>query len=193
MSLKAVSFFNILEFMQTFLNHLLIIKSVSNAWIFNDGSIIMILKTLTAWKVSKYGVFSGPYFPEFGLSTERHGVYLRIQSECGKIRTRKTSKFGHSSRSVWQSHDAFARVKLTWGEKGVRCGFPNDFREKKNVKVELIISIRNLFPHFYFVFSLAIIIMFTAQKWSFALRISSVNVTKSARICGFHRIYRRNP
>ena len=22
----------------------------------------------TAWKVSKYGVFSGPYFPAFGLS-----------------------------------------------------------------------------------------------------------------------------
>ena len=93
MSLKAVSFFNILEFMQTFLNHLLIIKSVSNAWIFNDGSIIMILKTLTAWKVSKYGVFSSPYFPEFGLNTERHGVSLRIQSECGKIRTRKNSVF----------------------------------------------------------------------------------------------------
>ena len=26
---------------------------------------------LTAWKVSKYGVFSGPYFPAFWLNTER--------------------------------------------------------------------------------------------------------------------------
>ena len=34
--------------------------------------------------------FSGPYFPAFGLHTERFGVYLSIQSECGKIRTRKT-------------------------------------------------------------------------------------------------------
>ena len=85
------------------------------------------------------------------------------------------------------------KSKTNLGEKGVRCGFPNDFKEKKNVKVELIISIRNLFPHLYLVFSLAIIIMFTAQKWSFGLRISSVNVTKSARICGFRRIYRRNP
>ena len=25
---------------------------------------------VTAWKVSKYGVFSGPYFPAFGLNTE---------------------------------------------------------------------------------------------------------------------------
>ena len=24
----------------------------------------------TAWKVSKYGVISGPYFPAFGLNTE---------------------------------------------------------------------------------------------------------------------------
>ena len=27
-------------------------------------------KVHTAWKVFKYGVFSGPYFPIFGLSTE---------------------------------------------------------------------------------------------------------------------------
>ena len=26
--------------------------------------------TTTAWKVSKYGVISGPYFPVFGLNTE---------------------------------------------------------------------------------------------------------------------------
>ena len=33
-------------------------------------------KTITAWKVSKYGVFPGPYFPTFGLNTERYGVYF---------------------------------------------------------------------------------------------------------------------
>ena len=27
----------------------------------------------TAWKASKYGVISGPYFPAFGLNTEKHG------------------------------------------------------------------------------------------------------------------------
>ena len=27
-------------------------------------------EVVTAWKVSKYGVFSGPYFPAFGLNTE---------------------------------------------------------------------------------------------------------------------------
>ena len=33
---------------------------------------------------------SGPCFTAFGLNTERYGVSLRIQSECGKIRNRKT-------------------------------------------------------------------------------------------------------
>ena len=54
----------------------------------------------TAWKVSKYGAFSGPYFPAFGLNTDRYGVSLRIQSECGKTRTRKNTVFGHFLRSV---------------------------------------------------------------------------------------------
>ena len=43
----------------------------------------------TAWKVSKYGGFSGSYFPTFGLNTA-----IRIQSECGKIWIRKNSVFG---------------------------------------------------------------------------------------------------
>ena len=28
----------------------------------------------TAWKVFKYGVISGPYFPAFGLNTKRYGA-----------------------------------------------------------------------------------------------------------------------
>ena len=27
----------------------------------------------TAWKLCKYGVFSGPYFPIFGLNTGKYG------------------------------------------------------------------------------------------------------------------------
>ena len=34
--------------------------------------------------------YTGPCFPAFGLNTERYEVLLRIQSECGKIRTRTT-------------------------------------------------------------------------------------------------------
>ena len=61
----------------------------------------MIMMLITAWKVSKDGVFSGSYFPTFELNTERYSVTLRIQSECGKTRTRKNSVFAHFSRSGW--------------------------------------------------------------------------------------------
>ena len=54
----------------------------------------------TAWKMSKYGVISGPYFPVFRLNTEICFVNLRIQSEYRKIRTRNNSVFGHFSRCV---------------------------------------------------------------------------------------------
>ena len=36
------------------------------------------LGTSTKWKVSKYEVISGSYFPVFGLNTEIFGVNLRI-------------------------------------------------------------------------------------------------------------------
>ena len=48
---------------------------------------LVLPKRYTAWKVSKYGFFSGPYFATFALNTERYSVSLRIQSKCGKIRT----------------------------------------------------------------------------------------------------------
>ena len=50
------------------------------------------------WKVSKHGVFSGPYFPAFGLNTEKYFVSLLIQSKCGKMRTRNNSVLGHFLR-----------------------------------------------------------------------------------------------
>ena len=34
--------------------------------------------------------YSGPYFPTFGLNTERYSLSLRIQSKCGKTRSRIT-------------------------------------------------------------------------------------------------------
>ena len=57
-------------------------------------------ESYTAWKVSKHGIFSGPYFLTFGLNTERYEISLRIQSECRNIRTRKNSVFGHFWHSV---------------------------------------------------------------------------------------------
>ena len=67
----------------------------------------------TAWKVSKYGVISGPYFPAFGLNTERYEVSLCIQSECGKIRTRNNSVFRHF-------HAVYMLRRLRWATSFVR-------------------------------------------------------------------------
>ena len=55
---------------------------------------------MAPWKVSKYGVISGPYFPAFELNTERY-------SECGEIQTRNNSGFGHFSRSAWHHENNF--------------------------------------------------------------------------------------
>ena len=53
-----------------------------------------------AWELSKYRVISGPYFPAFGLHTERYEVYLRLQSKWGKMRIRNNSVFGHFLQNV---------------------------------------------------------------------------------------------
>ena len=56
-------------------------------------SIILLLKNNLAThcvKSVRIRSYSGPYFPASGLNTERFGVSLRIRSECGKIRTRRT-------------------------------------------------------------------------------------------------------
>ena len=48
-----------------------------------------VVKSYTAWEVSKYGAISTPYFPVFGLNTETYAVNLRIQSKYRKIRNQK--------------------------------------------------------------------------------------------------------
>ena len=45
---------------------------------------------LTLRESVRFRKFSGPYFLAVGLNTEIYGISLRIQPECGKIRTRKT-------------------------------------------------------------------------------------------------------
>ena len=48
--------------------------------------------------------FCGPLFPAFGLNTERCSASVLILSECGKIRTRKTSNTDnfHAVYSCWK-------------------------------------------------------------------------------------------
>ena len=73
--------------------------NVMKKYVFKDKTLYF---PFTARKVSKYGVFSGPYFPVFGLNTEFYQLNLRIHSEYGKIGTRKNSVFGYLSPSDCQ-------------------------------------------------------------------------------------------
>ena len=59
--------------------------------------------------------YSGPYFSAFGLPKEKYGLFLRIQSECWKIRTRTTP-----------NTDPFHAVKC----KVINLAFPNMFPNK---------------------------------------------------------------
>ena len=83
----------------------------------------------TTWKMSTYGVFPGPYFSVLGLNTERYSVSLRIQSECGKIQTRKNSIFEQFSRSaesteyrktLWKN-SVFGHFSHSHWNKGNQC------------------------------------------------------------------------
>ena len=76
--------------------------------------------------------YSGPYFPAFGLNTERYGVYLRIQSKCGKMRTRLTPNT-HSFYTVWHlTFSPYARDTYTkeiyWGKRWISIVPPNYLR-----------------------------------------------------------------
>ena len=74
---------------------------------FQDCRIKVVLKkyldTIHGVRNVRIQSFSGQYFPALGPNAEREGVSLRIQSKCGKIRTRKppkTSKYFSRSGNV---------------------------------------------------------------------------------------------
>ena len=61
-------------------------------------------------ELSKYGVFSGPYFPAFGLNTERYSVSLSIWSACVKIRTSKKLR----TWTIFTQYPPFPRTFFEW-------------------------------------------------------------------------------
>ena len=62
---------------------------------------------------------SGPHFATFGLTTEIYSVSLRIQSECGKIRTRI-----NSNTDTFHTVDFFFRIS----QKYVRVNLKRDLQ-----------------------------------------------------------------
>ena len=53
------------------------------------------MKSVRIWS------YSGPYFPAFGLNTERYGVSFRIQSKCEKIRTLYAVQFSFTDHIAY--------------------------------------------------------------------------------------------
>ena len=61
---------------------------------------------------------SGPYFPVFGLNTERYYVSPRMQSEYRKIWTRNSSVFGYLLKVVIESLEKKIYSELTTETQG---------------------------------------------------------------------------
>ena len=89
-------------------------------------------------KVFKYGIFSGPYFPAFGLNTKRYFVSLRIQSECKIIRTRKNSVFRHISYSVPPMHIFYFNRLMERKPSGLLVCFKKKRRTCGPMKVQQV-------------------------------------------------------
>ena len=64
----------------------LLLGVVKQSW-----NVIDIGSSIYCMKLVRISSCSGPYFPAFELNIDRYSVSIRIQSECGKIRTRKSS------------------------------------------------------------------------------------------------------
>ena len=63
---------------------------------------LIVCMKCTAWKVSKYGVISGPYFPVFGLNTEIYEI---------SVFNPNTGKYGPEINSYWDSFHAVVGAK----------------------------------------------------------------------------------
>ena len=60
----------------------------------------MLTAISTGWKVSKYGVISGPYFPVFGLNKERYGVTQYLDNFHAVFGARSKPYFGQIQLKV---------------------------------------------------------------------------------------------
>ena len=125
---------------------------------------------------------------------------VRIQSECGKIRTRKNSTYRYFSRSA-----THIKIWITgqqkWLSRQFFCGRSLNALCENCPESELflvcIFSIRTLYGKIWTrknsKFGNLSRSDLLHKKKSFLLRLSSVNMTKSAENCGFGHIYWRNP
>ena len=63
-------------------------------------------------KSVRFRRYSGAHFPAFRLNTERYSISLRIQSTCGKMRTRITPNTD-TFYAVMSKTTTFAETEIT--------------------------------------------------------------------------------
>ena len=130
----------------------------------------------TPWKMSKYRVFSGPYFPhlEWILRISPYLVWMRENTDQKKLRVWTFSRSDHFyyplerrsqieltsdiERTCRASFELFLYIQFTPCIQGVLCS----------------VLVTPLFP------------MTMQKRWSFPPMIFSVNMIKN---CGFGHIY----
>ena len=76
----------------------------------------LFLFSLTSWKVSKYGLFSGPYFPAFGLNTERDSISpysVRMRENAEQKKTHIWTLFTQCVYSInWVIKNKYIMLEL---------------------------------------------------------------------------------
>ena len=70
---------------------------------------VLLIKVLISWSVRVWS-FSGPYFPAFGLNTERYSVFVRIRENTHQI----NSEYGQFSRSDWLQKTSYVHIPMSY-------------------------------------------------------------------------------
>ena len=83
------------------------------------------------WKVSNYGVFSGPYFSAFGLNTEIYGVFEKTSYLDTFHAVYRIARISHdikewSGREVWHSPNGNSKKLRCFCIAKVRLGKQNN-------------------------------------------------------------------
>ena len=112
--------------------------------------------------------FSGPYFPAFGHNTERYCASIRVRLRTKWLGVRISLM--SLKLQIWSL--LRARSSVTFRQI-IECGFT--FK----LVLDTVITYSHDIPSLKIFF----ILLSLHKKWSFSLRISSVNVIKFLRIC----------
>ena len=94
-------------------------------------------------------IYSGPHFLEFGLNAERYSVSLRIQSECGKMRSRITRNT-YTFDALFINYKSFIRSYLDYGDNIVEKTFRNYFNINQKLFSTMPLNF-SLYNNLYFV------------------------------------------